>query len=212
MAEPGPPNWDRVYRGIHYSNLTAARKWFELAIELVAAAEVLVPSVLAFWDGVEAWSAERSLPYEQRTQRYPEHSFHQTFLMLYAFAIENYCKGALAPRLDDEARERLRTEGKFPPFMKTHNLVQLAKQIGFPVESVEDEALLRRLSHAATWSGRYPVSTDHRSTFAERFSDGTTYNLTFIAHADVEDVRALAARIRDRVRAPTSYRIPRPAE
>jgi hypothetical protein len=47
--------------------------------------------------------------------------------MLYGFAIENYCKALLAMRLDEEARERLRSEGRFPSFLDKHDVLKRAR-------------------------------------------------------------------------------------
>jgi hypothetical protein len=202
-------DWDRVYRSNHYSRLTSMRVWSESAIELVAAAEALAPLVMAYWDSVEAWQADRALRFEDR-RKLNEHSYHNAFLMLYAFAIENYCKGSLAQRLNDEERERLRLEGTFPKrLLHTHNILGLAKAAGHPVASIEEEALLRRLTHAAEWAGRYPVSKDFRENFAEKFSNGETYSLSFIARSDVERVRVLAATIREEVGGRITYRVQR---
>ena len=45
--------------------------------------------VIKWWDSLEIWEQDKSKPFN-------EHSHHNTFMMLYAFAIENYCKGVLA--------------------------------------------------------------------------------------------------------------------
>jgi hypothetical protein len=82
-------------------------------------------------------------------------------MMLYAFAMENYCKGALVGRslkeggLSPEARALLRQNGKLPQRLKKHDLLKLANSIGFNV-GVGDEELLRRLTHAAIVDGPVP--------------------------------------------------------
>lgn len=193
--------WDDVYLSNHAARFTRPQAWFESAIELVAAAEALSPLVIAWWDSVKAWQ-------EDKTQIFNEHSYHHTFLMLYAFAIENYCKGALAGRLDWSDRVVLKSEGKFPKHMKTHDLVTLAERVGFAISNIEDEELLRRLTHAAVWTGRYPVSTHFEGTFKVKFSDGNHYHLSYIGRDDVERVRDVADRLRTWVRARVSYRVP----
>jgi hypothetical protein len=191
--------WDAVYLSNHAARFTRPQAWFESAIELAAAAEALSPLVIAWWDSLKAWQDDKS-------EIFNEHSYHQIFLMLYAFAIENYCKGTLAGRLDWSDRIALQSQGKFPKHMKTHDLFTLTNNIGF-APSLEDEELLRRLTHAAVWTGRYPVSTHFEGTYKVKFSDGKHYHLSYIGRDDVERVRDLADRIRTLVGARVSYRI-----
>jgi hypothetical protein len=193
-------NWDDVFLSNHYSRVTSSGAWFESAIELVAAAEAVAPLVVAYWASMELWRADKS-------RIFNEHAGHYAFLMLYAFACENYCKGCLAPQIPHEERQLLRTQGKYPKSLHKHDLMNLTDAVGFPRRGIPDEELLRRLTHAAVWAGRYPVSTRFDSPTRERFSDGKTYTLHYFAANDVERVRDLAGRLRDHVGARASYRV-----
>ena len=97
---------DAVYLSNHYSRLARGRTWFESAIELVAAAEAIAPMVTAYWESMRVWRQDKS-------RIFNEHSGHHAFLMLYAFACENYCKGVLAWQLPSRETEGLQTDGKF---------------------------------------------------------------------------------------------------
>jgi hypothetical protein len=195
-------DWDAVYLRNHSSRLTRPTAWFESAIELVAAAEAIAPMVTAYWESMAVWQKDKS-------QIFNEHSGHHAFLMLYAFACENYCKGYLSTQLSADERDKLANLGTFPKSLQTHNLVRLASDVGFNSAGIEDEELLRRLTHAAVWAGRYPVATQFDAAVTEKFSDGRTYSLSYYAANDVNRVRDLAVRLRDHVGARSSYRVPR---
>jgi hypothetical protein len=195
-------DWDAVYLSNHASRLTRSTAWFESANELIAAAEAIAPSVTAYWDSIAKWQKDKS-------QIFNEHSGHHAFLMLYAFACENYCKGYLAQRLSLEERNKLVTAGVFPKSLHTHNLLRLASDVGFANKGLEDEELLRRLTHASIWAGRYPLSVQYDAATTEVFSDGRTYSLSYYAANDVERARSMAGRLRDFVGARASYRVSR---
>lgn len=196
-------DWDSVYLANHSARLTRSSAWFESAIELVAAAEAIAPMVMAYWESMKTWQHDKS-------RIFNEHAGHHAFLMLYAFACENYCKGYLGERLSFEERRALTTAQSFPKRLQTHKLLRLAADVGFPLKGIEDEELLRRLTHAAVWAGRYPVSTQYDAAVTETFSDGKAYSLSYYAANDVERVRDLSGRLRDHVGARSSYRVQRP--
>jgi hypothetical protein len=88
-------DWDRVYVSNFTMKLLTSREWFSTANELIAAAEVLSPHVIAWWNSLMEWSKGQGI--------FLEHGYHSTFLMLYAFAMENLCKGYLVSRFSLKA-------------------------------------------------------------------------------------------------------------
>ncbi|OFV83824.1 MAG: hypothetical protein A2W26_06570 [Acidobacteria bacterium RBG_16_64_8] len=86
-------DWARVYRSKYATRLTNSIEWFGMADELMAAAEILQPHVAEWWEGIRPKSKDE-------VYAPPAHSFHNVQMMLYAYAIENYCKGFLAAGLD----------------------------------------------------------------------------------------------------------------
>lgn len=191
-------DWDRVYVSNFTMKLLTSREWFSTANELIAAAEVLSPHVIAWWDSLMEWSKGQGI--------FLEHGHHSTFLMLYAFAMENLCKGYLVSRFSFEEREAIRTSGKLPNELKTHDLRKLVESVGLNLD-LTDEDMLRRLERASVWGGRYPIPDSYSKERPQKYSDGKEYSTALLGRADLERVRTLAQRIREHVGAPESYRI-----
>ncbi len=85
-------NWDRVSLSNFSSKLLDSREWFSTATELVSAAEILAPHVIDWWDSLHEWSKDSR-------KIFNEYGYHSLFMMLYAYAIENLCKGYMVGRL-----------------------------------------------------------------------------------------------------------------
>jgi hypothetical protein len=203
MAEPmdhgaTPVDWDHIHRSNYASKLTNPTEWFLTGNELLAAAQALGPMVKAWWSGLEQWSKDH-------THEYPEHSFHMVQMMLYAFAIENYFKGALAAKMSWQELDAVRKTGKLPRPMKSHDLVGLAHRTGFTT-TLKEEGRLARLAIAAQATGRYPVPVVATSDLKVRLSDGQVHSIAWRSAGDPEASHELAVRIRDFVGAPESYR------
>ena len=81
-------------------------------------------------------------------------------MMLAGFAIENLCKGYLAGRLSPKEQEDVKTAGKLPTTLKTHDLLELVRSTGM-IFSDQEEDLLERIGEAAIWRGRYPSPIYH---------------------------------------------------
>lgn len=185
-------DWDRVYINNFSAKLLNAREWISTADELIGAAETLIPQTIAWWDNLKEWSKGR--------QSFPQNGYHSTVLMLYAFAIENLCKGYLVNRLSSEEKESIRTNGKLLGKFKDHNLARLVELIGLR-HDLEDEDMLRRLERASVWGGRYPVP-DRYSKERSTYSDGQLYSTALLGRADLERTQTLIQRIRAHVDMP----------
>lgn len=185
-------DWDRVYISNFSTKLLNPREWIATADELIGAAEVLAPQAIAWWDNLKEWSkGQRS---------FPQNGYHSTLLMLYAFAIENLCKGYLVNQLSSEEKTSIRTNGELPNTLKTHDLMKLVKLIGLQPD-LEEEDMLRRLERASVWGGRYPIPNDY-SRERSTYSDGNQYSTALRGRADLERTRTLTQRIRDHVDMP----------
>lgn len=78
--------------------------------------------------------------------------------MLYGFSLENLFKAILTlNKFGSPHEEGWEPLAVFPPDLKTHDLVKLAKMIDSELVS-DYELSLSMLSDASTWSGRYPCS------------------------------------------------------
>lgn len=184
------PNWDQVYKTNYVSKITLSQNWFSEAKNLLAAAEFLEPSILQWWEDMRDWSKE-----EKKTV--PGRLFQATYLMLCAYAIENFCKGWLAVRLSGWERERLKRQGKLPKSLEGHDLFKLVEKIGMPFVD-HDEELLRRLALSAVWRGRYPVPLYYRGG-EEEFKDGKRRSLEILGANDIPRIKDFVQRIRQHV-------------
>ena len=92
-------------------------------------------------------------------------------MMLGGFAIENLCKAYLTGRLSHEERQAVQA-GVLPQSLKSHDILDLVEQTGMKLSDTE-KYLVKRISEAAVWRGRYPSATSHKRSrpFAQIGSD-----------------------------------------
>jgi hypothetical protein len=93
-------------------------------------------------------------------------------LMLRGFAVECLFKGIWLAR-----GNKIAENGKFkgiPGIKKTHDLVNIAEKIGFPLSSNEKDILIR-LTTYATGGGRYPISTSYEKSKIRKWDDGSIH-------------------------------------
>ena len=126
--------------------------WLSSARSLIGAADHLTEAIARFWQDPEP-DGEVSLAMLAGAD------YQRIFMMLYGFAIENYCKAYMVTQLNADERRRVVEKGELPGKLKDHNLPRLVEEkIGLKVE-VKEIKLLKRLEEAVLWAGRYPVST-----------------------------------------------------
>ena len=97
-------------------------------------------------------------------------------LMLNAFALENFLKGHIVRTQREHLEHEVQRTHTLPEVLRGHDLVALAKRVGFEPTFGEAE-LLRRLDRSSTWAGRYPCPLRPEDISMEQFSNGT-YRLT----------------------------------
>jgi hypothetical protein len=131
---------DGIFRAHYRIKLLKPSAWKEKAEELIAVAESIEPAI------------------DEHSETPPFHALNAAYLMLVSFAVENLLKGALVARNRDRyKKDMLQTlQRRFPEELKKHDLLELSEMLGL-VFTEEETRLAQRLSHAATWSGRYPV-------------------------------------------------------
>jgi len=114
--------------------------------------------------------------------------------LLVAFAAENYLKAAIVRRNVDIWRSRLFES--LPRELRSHDLLQLAKKSGFPVD--QDAAdLFERLERNSVWSARYPVPAKSDDTHTVSIgAGGRPYFTALFRSSDVEETRQLLENIR----------------
>jgi hypothetical protein len=80
----------------------------------------------------------------------------KVYFMLIAFAAENMFKSKLVKQAIRGKKKNLLAVKKLPKWLKSHNLIALAKQAKISLKPKEVE-LLERLTIHATWAARYPI-------------------------------------------------------
>lgn len=192
---PPDPEWDPVTRSNYRSRLLDPDSWLQTSDRLLAVARLLEPRVARYWKATVAWLSDQSV-------RLPRPDVRSVHFMLMALALENLFKAAMIaqniprlgvftqPRESSYYKEFERT-GELPHDLRSHSLFQLSKRVGLQM-SLDDEGLLRRLSRATEWYGRYPVPI-HFSEFGgvETFSDRKEYRVSYEAQADVPRLKKL---------------------
>jgi hypothetical protein len=169
--------------------LLDSSEWINRADALLEGATLMEPRIIQFW---ETWSQHK----KDRTLPVMSNRFMGIYFMLVSFAMENLFKALIIKKEGEQLRKELRDKRRFPKKMKTHNLVDLAKQVAFPIECTPEEHLLRRLSRRSEWAGRYPVPLDEKRLFSEVHSDGYEYLSTEYWPSDLQLVRAMIKKIR----------------
>ena len=167
--------------------LTETRLWIKNAQDLEAAAAVLESDIRRYWAEVKVEDGQvKQVPQRESTQG--------QYLMLMAYALENYFKAILIHRNMDSLRNWLLFD--LPSYIKSHNLVGLARESNIHLNTNEEE-LLCRLSRYSTWAARYPVPTGPDSlTAAKELSDGRTYLMACYAPANLDRILLFAGRLR----------------
>jgi hypothetical protein len=157
-------------------SVLSAEAWFHIADELIAAMNVLEPHVERFWEDVRSVvfivDKTSDVPSKHQTTVAPsKHSLINQHMMLAGFAIENLCKGYLVGRLSQEERENVRA-GVLPKSLKGHDALDLVEQAGMTLSDTE-KYLLKRITEAVLWRGRYPSAVSHEwiRPFAQVGSD-----------------------------------------
>ena len=164
--------------------------WLRSAEEVEAAAAVLEPEIRRYWAEIKVEN--------RRVVQVPQRKCVQSqYLMLMAYALENYFKAILIHRNIDSLRGWLLSD--LPSYIKNHNLVRLARKANIQLNTGEEE-LLCRLSRYSTWAARYPVPTDSDSLKAEKeLSGGRTYLMAGYGPADLDRIPRFAGRLRETV-------------
>jgi hypothetical protein len=170
--------------------LADSELWISMADELLAAAGILQVEALQYWsevhvEGVKVVSAPR------------RKNVQGAYFLLTAYALENYFKALLVHKNRETLRNRVLTE--IPKYVKQHDLLQLASEVGIKLTVVEED-LLCRLLRNSMWAGRYPIPTGPNSISAIRqFSDGKTYLVAYFGPTDVDRINDFVDRLREYV-------------
>ena len=160
-----------------------------LADELLAVARRLEPDIDALWAQMSRWRQDPTAVSP------PSLGIVSIDFMLVGFAVENLLKARLVEAHSSEVREAFKKSLELPRCVKSHDLASMAKNIDFSM-SIGEESLMRRLSRAVRWVGRYPVPTTADGLASgEVFSDGRKYLVSYFGAEDVAQVQKLIGRL-----------------
>lgn len=181
--------WDQVHRRNYESAVLNWTGWWKLADDLLHSARLLRPRARAAWRSLEK--------HRQNRDAWKLDHYTGPFLMLTAYAVENFLKGALVLR----DREKIRSDldfvqhGKLPKLLKGHELVALAAKLNLKLDQRAKEALLR-LERCAVWAGRYPVALNYQQANNAKSYNGTVFNVGYRAAGDFDYMEQLVRDIR----------------
>ncbi len=184
------PEWDPVFKSNYRTKLLFPSEWVRKAQGLLDSAKLLEPEVVAIWDSMREWHKSKN----KRSLKPDE--LLSVHLMLVAFAIENLFKAALVRDGGNDLRQEFDSTGKLPRLLKTHDLFVLATKTSLPI-GTEEEDLLRRLTRAAIWAGRYALPIDFSEIAgSETFSDGKQWSVAYLGGNDIDRLRDFVEKIR----------------
>ena len=186
----------RMFEAIQFSEqLSDPQLWLRKADELLAAARVLENEIQAQW-------AEIKVENGHIVSASGRIDVHAPYFLLVAYAVENFFKGLLVHRNRAELRGWVLSS--LPQYLNEHDLIKLAKRVGFSTDVAEQD-LLTRLSRNSIWAGRYPVPTGPDGTRAlKQYKDGRVYLTALFYRDDARRVHDLLDRLRSCVAAELS--------
>jgi hypothetical protein len=187
--EPNP-EWDPVFKSNYRAKLLSRADWIRKGQALLESAKLLEPDVAAIWKGLREWHERK------HTKELKSDEILSVYLMLVAFTVENLLKARLIQKCYHKFRDEFESYGRLPPLLKTHDLFPLAKEAGLSI-GTEEEDLLRRLTRAAIWAGRYPLPIEFGDLAgSEEFSDGKTWSVSYFGGNDIDRLKKLIDKIR----------------
>jgi len=205
--------WDKVHQSNFESAAFNHTSWISKAIDLLVTAKKLESDLLDVWERVEKCLKDPSIPT-------PANYVQESYFMVMSFAVENLFKAKLVLKNGTQYKERFREimgsdmplEKKlprvFPNSLKTHDLFKLSQQVKLVLNPGEED-LLRRMSHNATWAGRYPAPLNHKDfPGLVRFSNGKIFTVAWFGCDDVKTINAFINSLPERLGLHISHKWP----
>lgn len=187
-------NWDAVERSNYEQRVLTPQNWVRLADNLLKSARLLKPHAQRAWKSMERHIRDRN--HSPSLDHYTA-----TYLMLISYALENLLKAALVAqeRTALMSDPRFCRDGQLPKELRGHSLVHFVSRLKIQLDPASYEALLR-LERSAVWAGRYPVALAYREHANSKKDRGTTYNVGYIAAADLTSLPTLVSHIRSQLK------------
>ena len=158
-----------------YATKTSDEKqWLLTASQLISCAKLIGEKSDSEWT-----RAIEEIPSRTRKKEVlSPGNYQRVHMMLAAFALENLFKYQLVRNNRQSIYYEAAQYFKLPKVLRSHDLVELAKQSAFQFND-NDAKLLKRLFVSSKWIGRYPTptnSTDYKQYESELYcsSDDTS--------------------------------------
>jgi hypothetical protein len=173
-----------------WETLRDTSKWIQQAEELLDAAYLLESEIQEYWSEVK-------IDFSQLDSKPKHKNVQSIYLLIIAYALENYFKAILIHKNRKELHSELLTE--IPSYIFGHDLKELAKKTSINL-TIDEEGLLTRLSRLSIWEARYPVPTrPNPISSIEQFSDGNNYFIAYTSPNDINLVHSFVQRIQENV-------------
>jgi len=165
------PDDDIYWQTRHMEKLSNPDSWLNVAEDIGHTLNIIKTPLVAAWKSFliddEVFDAGIRI--------------HGTYLMLSAYLLENLFKGAI---IKEKKWGNEKFEKGLPEEIKTHNLIDLARNIGVSL-SDRSEDLLMRLSEYAIWAGRYPAPIKYGHLRPRNLDSGVTNTILYWRGTDI---------------------------
>lgn len=168
--------WQRIYS----KSLAHSDQWVESARMLRQASQSLSADLKRGWLQL----VEGSGPFPIALKQQP------VFLMLCAYAAENYLKARIAV-VSGLTEENIGT--KLPKVLKSHNVTALTTTAGL-ILNAEEADICDRLTVYGIWAGRYPAPVDRDDLRPQTIGAHTTLP-TFFRGSDIAVAECLLEKL-----------------
>jgi hypothetical protein len=145
---------------LRYANLVLeSRRWINSAIDLHDTVKTLEPVVRNRWKDFNDFSIPaKSL------------MIHKTFFLLIGLTVGNLLKSRIVKYNKKLLRSEILKNGKLPTKLKgNHDLIKFAEYANMKITD-EQRELLRRLTRAIRWSGRYAFPPSYKEFSFDDYS------------------------------------------
>ena len=154
-----PKEKDKIEIREYSNQVLDSKRSIDTSIDLLNSVKVLEPIVRNRW-----------LSFNNSQGNVRSLMIHKTFLFLIGLSLENLLKSRIVKFHSKNLQAELKKTGKLPTILKgNHDLSKYAIEARITLTS-EQEELLKRLSRAIKWSGRYAFPPSYKSWSFDDYS------------------------------------------
>ena len=159
--------------------------WIEKAEHLLEVASFIEPRIREMWSEVQDGGFIK------------EH-YITTYFMLVSFALENLLKALYIKLNKDSVKRELEKKKKLPKTITSHDLYQLAKELGVAPMEWGEESLLQKISRSAVWFGMYPtpITPSQLDRFYKSKFEDLSIPFQSYSSGDLKEIQNIISRVR----------------